>query len=96
MNVIRYHPLITDGASPDMVPLFVTTDRNGVANNDFYLEEIVPRRYRLCSKENVTDAEATSFEIHCPVCGSVMRAVTAPSDTHRHSLYACGKCNRKH
>ena len=94
MEDIKYHPLINDG-SPDLVPMFVTTDKAAVANNKFYLEEIIPHYYRFISKDKIFNADAAKYEIHCPYCGKVMHLVASPTDLNKHALYACKDCSRK-
>ena len=89
---IKYHPLIYDGSSPDVIPLFFTTDKSAVTTR-LYLTEFVSHYYRFCSKDAVSNEAAAEYQIHCPCCGKVMRAISAPIDAHKHSLYAC--CGRK-
>ena len=48
MDEIKYHPLINDGSSPDMVPMFFTTDESAISTK-FYLTEFVSHYYRFCS-----------------------------------------------
>ena len=95
MMTIRYHPLLdceTDGF--EKVPLFFGTDRKTVIqHHDMYLEEIFPRYYRLHSVSGVYTKTAGRYSIHCPLCGKVMRPVTAPRDKNCLGLYACPDCN---
>lgn len=89
MERIKYHPLVdanTDGT--EKVPMFVTTEEKNVKGKySLYLEEIVPRYYRLRCRKARTDA---CIHIHCPNCGTVMKLLTpaAASD----NLYACPHC----
>lgn len=89
MTDVLYHPLIdrdTDGL--DKSPLFCSPDREKVAGTAaLYLEELVPKRYRLIAREEHTTRPASAYRIHCPICGVVMRAISRPSDKHRLSLY---------
>lgn len=92
MELIKYHPLINDGGA-DMIPMFIATDITAVAGNKFYLEEIIPRYYRFCSKDAVFNDKASEYHIHCPYCGKIMTAIASPTDLHKHSLYVCRECN---
>ena len=94
MTDVLYHPLIdrdTDGL--DKSPLFCSPNREKVAGiAALYLEELVPKRYRLIAREAHTTRQASAYRIHCPICGAVMRAISRPSDKHRLSLYECPEC----
>ena len=94
MDEIKYHPLINDGSSPDMVPMFFTTDESAVSTK-FYLTEFVSHYYRFCSKDAVSNDDAAEYQIHCPYCGKVMKAISSPTDTHKQSLYTCCDCGGK-
>ena len=94
MREPRYHPLIPD--DDDLVPLFFADSAKAVANNDFYLLEIVSHHYRLVSKNAVSDMAARSFRIHCPLCGAAMKPVSSGVDEHNHALYRCNACERNH
>lgn len=89
MTDVLYHPLIdrdTDGL--DKSPLFCSPDREKVAGTAaLYLEELVPKRYRLIAREEHTTRQASAYRIHCLICGAVMRAISRPSNKHRLSLY---------
>ena len=75
MQMIRYHPLIdgdTDGL--EKVPMFLSTDKETVRQNSrMYLSEIISNYYRLYSKEPMSQNATDSIEIHCPLCGAVLR-----------------------
>lgn len=94
MTDVLNHPLIdrdTDGL--DKSPLFCSPDREKVAGTAaLYLEELVPKRYRLIAREEHTTRQASAYRIHCPICGVVMRAISRPSNKHRLSLYECPEC----
>lgn len=94
MTDVLYHPLIdrdTDGL--DKSPLFCSPNREKVAGTAaLYLEELVPKRYRLIAREEHTVRQASAYRIHCPICGAVMRAISRPSNKHRLSLYECPEC----
>lgn len=91
MEQIRYHPLISD--EEDMVPMFSSPDRTTVSKSHaFFLEEIVPHYYRLCSTKPQSRNAIVSVKVHCPLCGKPMMAITAPVDSNRLSLYRCDKC----
>ena len=53
MDYFKYHPLIDcDDSGIEKVPMFFSLDQDVVADqHSHYLEEIVPRRYRLISRE---------------------------------------------
>ena len=94
MTDILFHPLIdrdTDGK--DKSPLFASPDREKVAGiSALYLEELVPRLYRLVAREAHSAEQADAYSIHCPICGTAMRAISRPADKHRLSLYECQNC----
>lgn len=75
MQMIRYHPLIdgdTDGL--EKVPMFLSTDKETVRQNSrMYLSEIISNYYRLYSKEPMSQNATDSIEIHCPLCGAVLK-----------------------
>ena len=95
MNTIRYHPLLDcETGGMEKVPLFFSTDRASVSQrHDMYLEEVIPRYYRLWSVRGVFAGNGRAYIIHCPLCGKAMQAVSAPRDKHRLGLYACPDCN---
>ena len=97
MESIRYHPLVcNDDDGIEQVPLFFTEDRRAVSDrHDLYLEEIVPRYYRLCAKHPHTAADEVKYHIHCPLCGRTMKAISRPIDEHKLSLYCCENCSGK-
>ena len=95
MEDIKYHPLIGDGSSPELIPMFMTEEKPPAANHKFYLEEIIPHYYRFCSSDAISNDKAEKYEIHCPYCGKVMAAIASPSNTHKHALYACPACGHK-
>lgn len=94
MEYIKYHPLVdidTDGT--EKTPVFCYTDLEAViGHHKLYLEEIVPRRYRLCSSSPMTAAETSGLSIHCPYCGHALQAISSESDGIRHALYVCSEC----
>lgn len=77
MQMIRYHPLIdgdTDGL--EKVPMFLSTDKETVRQNSrMYLSEIISNYYRLYSKEPMSQNATDSIEIHCPLCGAVLKTM---------------------
>lgn len=91
MEEIKYHPLINGSRSRDMIPMFFTLDKNNVATK-FYLMECVSHYFRLCSKESVNNEDINKYDIHCPYCGKVMKAISTPTNTYKHSLYVCNDC----
>lgn len=94
MDHFKYHPLIDcDDSGTEKVPLFFSLDRDVVSDqHSQYLEEIIPRRYRLISRDAQSQALATGYKIHCPSCGTVMDRISNPIDQHKLSLYSCPKC----
>ena len=68
MTDVLYHPLIDrDTAGLDKSPLFCSPDREKVAGTAaLYLEELVPKRYRLIAREEHTTRQASAYRIHCP------------------------------
>ncbi len=95
MTDVRYHPLVDrDSDGLDKSPMFSSPEREKVAGiAALYLEEIVPRRYRLVAREPHTAQQAGAYSIHCPRCGAVMRSFSQPIDAHRLSLYECPNCH---
>ena len=92
MDHFKYHPLNDcDDSGMEKVPMFFSLDRDIVADqHSLYLEEIVPRRYRLISRDAQSQALATGYKIHCPSCGTVMdrisinfRCISAPNAEQR-------------
>lgn len=94
MTNVLYHPLIDrDTEGLDKSSLFCSPDREKVAGTaKLYLEELVPKRYRLVAREPHSVRQASAYRIHCPCCGAVMKAISRPSDQHRLSLYKCPEC----
>ena len=94
MEYIKYHPLVdadTDGK--EKVPMFLTPDEANVKEHHrLYLEEIVPRRFRLCSSNPMTAKETAGYTIHCPYCNAKLKAISALVDGTRHALYECPRC----
>lgn len=92
MTEIKYHPLIKasdDGV--EFVPMFSTNNEKTVKETHaMYLEEIIPRYYRL--KTTATQKKTTAYKIHCPSCGAVMDKIGGSVSEHKLSLYACPKC----
>lgn len=95
MESIRYYPLIdceTDGK--EMMPLFFSTEMAAVSDHhNLYLEEIIPRYYRLHSVKGLLARNGKPYTIHCPLCGKVMQTVTAVRDKHRLWIYHCPECD---
>lgn len=92
MNEVKYHPLINDSETTDMIPMFSAISEKDVTTK-FYLAEYVPSYYRLMSKEAVSRKMA--YRLHCPCCGKVMKEVSASDGKYKHSLYTCKNCRRK-
>ena len=94
MTDIKFHPLVdADTEGTEKVPAFLGKDRGSVQKyHKLYLEEIVQRRYRLCSSADMTAETAASFTIHCPRCGAKLKAISPQTNGTRHALYICPRC----
>lgn len=94
MDEIKYHPLVDgDSSGNKKIPMFFTKDQKAVRNTSGeYLEEMIPDYYMLFSVKGTPAKTAKAYNIHCPVCGSVMKAISSATDEHRLSLYCCPKC----
>ena len=77
---VLYHPLIDrDTEGLDKSPLFCSPDRETVAGTAaLYLEELIPKRYRLIAREEHTIRQASAYRIHCPNCGDLPASGQAP------------------
>lgn len=97
MYDIKYHPLIDcDSDGSDKVPMFFCSDEETVRKeHDMYLEEIVPKYYRLRSVKGITAGAAEKMKIHCPYCGKAMIPIAKARDNHRLGLYHCPDCKPK-
>lgn len=97
MEDIRYHPLVDrDSEGTEKVPMFFSEDEATVRQtHDLYLEEIVPKHYRLCSVSGTSPKTEGGYTIHCPYCGNAMRKIAESRDTHRLGLYNCPDCINK-
>ena len=96
MTEIKYHPLVdcdTDGK--DKIPMFFSGDETTVrTSHGMYLEEIVPKYYRLRSVGGTLAKTVAAYIIHCPLCGKGMTPVASAMDKHRLALYSCRNCNK--
>lgn len=95
MESIRYYPLLdceTNGM--EMMPLFFSIDQAAVSDHhNLYLEEIIPRYYRLHSVKGLLARNGKPYTIHCPLCGKAMQTITAARDKHRLWIYHCPECD---
>ena len=84
MTKYKYHPLVdsdTDGR--EKVPMFFSTDEKAVAkSHELYLAEIVLHYYRLHARTAHSKATYSRYDIHCPVCGHVMDAISSHINEH--------------
>ena len=84
MKKYKYHPLVdsdTDGR--EKVPMFFSTDEKAVAkSHELYLAEIVLHYYRLHARTAHSKATYSRYDIHCPVCGHVMDAISSHINEH--------------
>lgn len=93
MTDIKYHPLIdadTDGKTK--VPMFCSDNRDNMNKHLFYLEEMTPHHFRLCSTEAVPAESLADLDIRCPSCGRSLRIASLQTDGTRHALYLCDNC----
>lgn len=83
----------TDGL--EKVPMFLSTDKETVRQNSrMYLSEIISNYYRLYSKEPMSQNATDSIEIHCPLCGAVLRQMAQNHDANKLGLYTCDRCRQ--
>ena len=97
MQMIRYHPLIdgdTDGLEKGTDVFYQQTRKTVRQNSRMYLSEIISNYYRLYSKEPMSQNATDSIEIHCPLCGAVLRQMAQNHDANKLGLYTCDKCRR--
>ncbi len=91
MSEILYYPLIdcdTDGT--EKVAMIPTTDLNTVkAQSGLWLEEVVPRYYRLHAKNH---RPANAFNIRCPLCGKPLKCISGDITETKLGLYVCSSC----
>ena len=91
MTEILYYPLIdcdTDGT--ENVAMIPTTSLNTAkAQGSLWLEEVVPRYYRLHAKNH---RPAHAFNIRCPLCGKAMRCISGDINETNLGLYTCSSC----
>ena len=94
MMDIVYHPLIdadTDGI--EKIPMFGNTSYGAVNDHHgLYLEEFVPRRYRLQASTPHSMTDYLKYKIHCPYCGEVMDSIAPHLDQHTLAVYTCKNC----
>ena len=61
----------------------LSTDKETVRQNSrMYLSEIISNYYRLYSKEPMSQNATDSIEIHCPLCGAVLRQMAQNHDAN--------------
>ena len=91
MTEIKYYPLIdcdTDGA--EKMPMFPVTDSKSIkAQSQLWLEEMVPRYYRLHAANT---RPVNAFSIRCPLCGKTMRCISGDINETKLGLYTCSSC----
>lgn len=49
---------------------------------------------RLYSKEPMSQNATDSIEIHCPLCGAVLRQMAQNHDANKLGLYTCDRCRQ--
>lgn len=59
-------------------------------------EELLDRKNSLgvYSKEPMSQNATDSIEIHCPLCGAVLRQMAQNHDANKLGLYTCDRCRR--
>ena len=90
-------PFAANGGATGLekVPMFLSTDKETVRQNSrMYLSEIISNYYRLYSKEPMSQNATDSIEIHCPLCGAVLKQMAQNHDANKLGLYTCDKCRR--
>lgn len=95
MEYFKYYPLVDcDTEGNEKVPMFFGADKNAVEEkHSLFLEEIVPRYYRLYATTPHNRRMYSAYKIHCPLCGSIMRNISNQVDSHKLALYTCNNCN---
>lgn len=92
----RYHPLVdcnTEGT--EKAPMFMIADGDEVSRvHQMYLSEMIPNYYRLYSREQMSQRATDKINIHCPLCGSVLRQIARNCDGNKLGLYTCDKCKK--
>lgn len=75
--------LYSDTDGREKVPMFFSTDEKDVAkSHELYLAEIVLHYYRLHARTAHSKATYSRYDIHCPVCGHVMDAISSHINEH--------------
>ena len=94
MTAILYYPLVDrDTEGSEKFPLFPSENEADVRNSTaLYLEEIVPKYYRLC-KGVKSRSSRKRITVSCPVCGKAMKDIADGSGKTHMALYTCRKCN---
>jgi len=96
MEYIKYHPLVScDTKGFEKMPMFCHTDEGIIREkNDMYLSEFIPGYYRLKSKKPQNKKTVSKLVLHCPKCGSVLKAFSRQFSPDRLPLYTCPHCNK--
>ena len=96
MEYIKYHPLVScDTKGFEKMPMFCHTDEGIIREkNDMYLSEFIPGYYRLKSKKPQNKKTVSKLVLHCPKCGSVLKAFSRQFSPDRLPLYICSHCNK--
>ena len=97
MQEIKYYPVVDmDTEGLEKQAMLPTVDSEAVrGHHRFWLEEIVPHFFRLCSSEQKAAQDVSRFRIHCPYCGASLRPISPASNGRRHFLYTCDTCTKK-
>ena len=97
MTEIKYYPIVdTDTEGLEKQPLFPTSDYKSVQEHHrFWLEEIIPRYFRLCASEPQKREQVSRFRVRCPYCGTALSPISSITEGKRFFLYACNNCSKK-
>lgn len=97
MAEIKYYPVIDmDTEGNEKHAMLPTTDENTVREHHrLWLEEIVPRYFRLCSAMQINPASLLKCSIHCPRCGRALKPISSLTTERRCFLYFCEKCTSR-
>lgn len=96
MYEVKFYPLVDmDSGGTEKVPMFGgAISEDGAQRHDLCLMEVVSHHYCLCSKAPLTRDADSGWNIHCPLCGQVMRPISTPASACSRSLYRCPKCGK--
>lgn len=87
MFELIYYPLIDmESSGVCKAPMFPCKDRDIIEkHHSTYLEEFLPRRFRLHNKENSN----VNFNVRCPYCGKQLHCISPTDEYMPTALYSC-------